>query len=110
MSLPSKRSENIQTDSKLGDVSLRQDTFVCHQVYNDAVNFSMLYSHKPVEISIIVSGSGIHKVLGQALPCEAGDIYIINSNVPHRYFASEDGSGLTVRRLLFEPEEWFKGC
>ena len=69
----------------------------------------MLYSHKPVEISIILSGSGIHKVLGQALPCEAGDIYIINSNVPHRYFALEEGAGLTVRRLLFEPGDWFDG-
>ena len=109
MSYPSKRFENIQADSKLGDIPIRLDTFVCHQVYDETVDFSMLYSHKPVEISIIVSGSGIHKVLGQAIPCEAGDIYIINSNVPHRYFTSEEGTGLTVRRLLFEPDNWFDG-
>lgn len=109
MPYSSKRFENIQADGTLGDISIRQDTFVCQQVYNESFDFSMLYSHQPVEISIIVSGSGIHKVLGQAIPCKAGDIYIINSNVPHRYFAAEEGMGLTVRRLLFEPKDWFDG-
>jgi len=104
-----KRFESIQADSRLDDVSIRQDTFVCHQVYNETVDFSMLYSHKPIEISIIVSGSGIHRVLGQAIPCEAGDIYIINSNVPHRYFSLKEGENLTVRRLLFNPNDWFDG-
>jgi len=105
----SKSSENIQADGKLGDISIRQDTFVCNHVYDENVCFSMLFSHSPIEISMIVSGSGIHKVLGQAIPCKAGDIYIINSHVPHRYFAVEEGASLTVRRLLFEPKDWFDG-
>lgn len=109
MPYSSKSSENIQSNSHLGDLSIRQDTFVCNQVYDENVCFSMLYAHRPIEISIIVSGSGIHKVLGQPIPCEAGDIYIINSNVPHRYFASEAGTTLVVRRLLFEPADWFDG-
>lgn len=109
MSYSSKNFESIQADGRLGDVSIRQDTFVCRQVYDETVGFSMLYSHKPIEISMIVSGSGIHRVLGQAIPCEAGDVYIINSNVPHRYFLAEEGKDLTVRRLLFEPNDWFDG-
>ncbi len=109
MSYLSKRFENIQADSNLGDISIRQDTFVCHQVYDETIDFSMLYSHRPIEISIVVSGHGIHRVLGQAIPCKTGDIYVLNSNVPHRYFASEEKTGLTVRRLLFEPDNLFDG-
>ena len=109
MSHFSKTFKDIQNECKFRDVSIRQDTFVCHQVYGENVNFSMLYSHKPIEISIVVSGSGIHQVLSKAIPCKAGDIYIVNSNVPHRYFASEEGEGVAVRRLLFEPEDWFYG-
>ena len=99
--------EAIQADGTLGKTLVRHDTFLCHSVYDDNVCFSMLYSHRPIEISIVVSGCGIHKVLGQAIPCKAGDIYVLNSNVPHRYFASENGESITVRRLLFDPKDWF---
>ncbi len=99
--------EVIQADDVLGDALVRQDTFVCKSVYDDNVCFSMLYSHKLIEISIVVNGHGIHKVLGQAIPCKTGDIYVLNSNVPHRYFAAEDGEGIAVRRLLFDPKDWF---
>jgi len=109
MSHSSKNFESIQADHTFGDIALRQDTFVCNYVFDESVCFSMLYSHKPIEISVIISGCGIHKVLGQAIPCKEGDIYIINSNVPHRYFALEEGAGLTVRRILFEPGDWFDG-
>ena len=68
----------------------------------------MLYSHRPIEISIVVNGQGIHKLLGQAIPCKAGDIYIVNSNVPHRYFTAEPGKDLTVRRILFDPADWLE--
>lgn len=104
-----KNSELIQADNALGEVLIRQDTFVCTQVYDDSVSFSMLYSHMPVEISMVVDGQGIHKVLGQTIPCNVGDVYILNSNVPHRYFAAEEGKSLTVRRLLFDPKDWFDG-
>jgi len=105
----SKNSELIQADGALGSALIRQDTYRCVTPYNEDVCFSMLYSHRVVEISMIVDGSGIHKVLGQAIPCGVGDIYIINANVPHRYFASEEGAPLTVRRLLFDPKDWLEG-
>ena len=109
MTYSSKKAESIQADDTLGEVGLRQDTFVCTKGYCEEFGFSMLYSHRPVEISIIVSGTGIHKVLGQAIPCKAGDIYIVNSNVPHRYFSADESAGLTVRRLLFDPKDWLEG-
>lgn len=102
----SKNSDLIQSEDTLGDTLLRQDTFRCLKAYDDDVCFSMLYSHRYIEISMVVDGNGIHRVLGQVIPCSVGDIYIINSNVPHRYFASEEGAPLTVRRLLFDPKDW----
>ena len=107
--LDSKNSKIVQADGSLGEALIRQDTFVCDRVYNDDVSFTELYSHRSVEISMVVGGSGIHRVLGQATPCKVGDIYILNSGIPHRYFAAEDGASLTVRRLLFDPHEWFDG-
>lgn len=104
----SKDYEIVQAEDALGEALVRQDTFTCDCVYDDNVCFSMLYSHVPIEISIVVSGYGIHKVLGQAIPCKAGDIYVLNSNVPHRYFAAEDGKDITVRRILFDPKDWFE--
>lgn len=60
-----------------------------------------LYIHDVPEISVILSGSGIHRILNQAIPCKTGDIYITRPGVPHGFFV-ESGS-LTVRRLWFDP-------
>ncbi len=109
MMYSSRGFENIQAEDDLGKALVRQDTFLCTDVYNDDVCFSMLYSHRPIEISVVVDGIGMHRVLGQAIPCKAGDAYIVNSNVPHRYFATEAGKGLTVQRLMFDPKDWFEG-
>jgi len=103
----SKDLDIIQSNDALGDALVRQDTFVCDSVYDDNVCFSMLYSHQHIEISIVIAGHGIHKILGQSIPCKAGDLYILNSNVSHRYFAAEAGNTVTVKRLLFDPKNWF---
>lgn len=104
-----KTSDGIQVEGALGEALIRQDSFVCGCVYGDEVCFTDLYSHRAVEISMVVGGSGIHRVLGQGIPCKTGDIYILNSNIPHRYFVSGEGEELKVRRLLFKPEDWFDG-
>ena len=104
-----KTSDNTQAEDVLGEALIRQDVFVCGDVYGDDVRFTDLYSHRAVEISMVIGGSGIHRVLGQGIPCKTGDIYILNSNIPHRYFLSGEGEELKVRRLLFRPEDWFDG-
>lgn len=100
---------NIQAEDNVGVGLIRQDTFACDSVYDESISFSELYSHRFVEVSVVVSGSGIHRVLGQAIPCRVGDIYILNSGIPHRYFLADVDEGLTVRRLLFDPKDWFDG-
>ncbi len=91
----------------LGESLIRQDSFICDEIYDPDVGFADLYTNRVIEISMVVAGSGVHRVFNQAIPCKVGDIYILNTNVPHRYFASEDGERLTVRRLLFDPKDWF---
>lgn len=104
-----KNADTVQKDAGLGETRIRQDSFACTQVYDDRVDFTDLHSHSAVEISIVISGRGIHKVFGQAIPCKVGDIYILNSHVPHKYYAADHGESLTVRRLLFDPKDWFDG-
>ena len=99
----------VQADGSLGAAMIRQDVFRCDRAYDDDVGVTELYSHKAIEISMVVGGNGVHRVLGQAIPCRVGDIYILNSGIPHIYFAAEDGEALIVRRLLFEPKDWFDG-
>ncbi len=72
-------------------------------IYADA---PPLYSHAVPEISVVLSGGGVHHILGQEIPCEAGDIYIVNTDVVHGYEPSEEG--MAIRRLLFDPKVWLE--
>ena len=101
--------KNTQADMLLGESRIRQDTFLCDLVYKEDVGFTELYSHRNIEISMVVQGSGIARILGQVIPCKAGDIYILNSNVPYGYFVAESGESITVRRIIFDPRDWLDG-
>jgi cupin superfamily acireductone dioxygenase involved in methionine salvage len=49
------------------------------------------------EISLVVSGVGIHRVLDKDIPCNAGDIFIIPPHIPHKFFVESQADELTVR-------------
>ena len=97
---------NQRTESHLGDSILSLDTLICPYIDEFELYSAELYSNRTIEISIITEGSGTHRMLNQAVPCTVGDIYVLNSNIPHRFFASEPGARLVVRRILFEPRHW----
>ena len=107
MSYSSKHTEPLRVSDTLGETLIRQDSFISEETYHPEISFADLYTHRVIEISMVASGNGIHRVFNQAIPCKVGDIYILNANVPHRYFAAERGERLTVRRLLFDPKDWF---
>ncbi|MBQ3593315.1 MAG: cobalamin-dependent protein [Clostridia bacterium] len=104
----SKNYKDIQANCSLDETLVRQDTFICSDAYSDDISFTDLYSHGLIEISMVLGGRGILRVLGQTIPYEVGNICIFNTNVPHRYFAAEEGERLTVRRILFNPKDWFE--
>lgn len=61
------------------------------------------------EIDVILSGSGVHRFFGQSVPCGEGDVYIVQENVPHGFFAAEEGGGLTVSRIRLYVQDWLEG-
>ena len=97
----------VQMNAVSDGTLLRLDVYTCEQVYTPEVRLGDLYAHPYVEISLVASGCGVHRVAGQAIPCKAGDIYILNHNVPHRFFAAEEGEPPEIRRILFSPKDWF---
>ena len=94
---------------KFAHTKLLTDTVAITREYQSDVDFSDLESREVLEIGLVTVGSGIHTILNQPIPCRVGDIYIINANVPHGYFVSEQGETMAVRRLFFDPKNWFEG-
>ena len=89
--------------------SLQIDNKTTETVYSPDVVYSRLTPSPLVEIGLVTDGNGIHRIINQELPCSEGDIFIVNANVPHGYFAGESGAALTVRTLSFSPSAWLEG-
>ena len=93
----------------LGNTPIAQSTLSAFAIYNPDTAFSRLYTHDVPEISVVMEGSGVHRIMGQVIPCKAGDIYVISSGIPHGYYLSDSTQTLTVKRLWFDPADWFDG-
>lgn len=88
-------------------VSLFYET-VCEAIADDSAD-TTLDCREYIEVGIVTEGSGVHCVDGKHIPCKSGDIYIVPPCVPHRYFAAEQGIAVTVRKLIFYVDDWFRG-
>ncbi len=86
-----------------------QDTLICNEIYSADCSLKDLDTHDMPEVGIVTHGSGIHKIINRSVPCKSGDIFILNSGVPHKYFANNDEDAPKVLTLRFDPEEWFGG-
>jgi AraC family L-rhamnose operon transcriptional activator RhaR len=69
-----------------------------------------LHIHEFVEISMVVAGKGIHQTMLQTTECSVGDVFIINEDTPHVYFALPDGERPTVCNVIFDPKDLFEGA
>lgn len=67
-----------------------------------AVDESNLHSHSFIEIAFITKGSGIHRVGDMEFPCGQGEIYIINTDVPHQFMAHATCE-LEIYNCIFKP-------
>ena len=90
--------------------SITCSVFSCEKIYNAQINLSKLKHSSRFGVYLAVSGSGLHRVLDQEIPCTQGDICIIPPNVPHGFFLTEKNDKLTIRQLEFDIEEWFSGA
>jgi len=87
--------------------SISCDSLMCDTPYSADIPILGLCKRDLIEISIVTEGYGFHRVFDSVIPCKEGDVYVILPNVPHAYFAPEEGGSLTVRRIRFCLEEWF---
>ena len=93
----------------LEDAPLFINRVTVEGVYSPETASSQLHIHDFVEVSIVLSGRGIHRTLDGCAECGAGDTYVIGAGVPHAYFATEDGDRPTVCNLVFDPSDIFEG-
>lgn len=101
-------SDNVfSKEMWLKNMPVFSNTVECTGVYTDNPDISQMHMHEFVEISIVIGGEGIHLSLDGAEKCKTGDVYIINTGVPHGYFAEDEFKKPTVCNLLFDPEDIF---
>lgn len=104
-----KQMRRLKKNELLGEAPICGDTMLAPLLSALDPRLYELYTHDVIEIGAVTSGSGIHRVPGQSIPCKEGDIYITSANVPHGYFSTEREAPLTVRRLWFDLRDWFDG-
>ena len=96
-----KKSEFLKNEP------IRLETITCTKSDDIAIETAPLYTSEIIEISMVVSGNGIHRVLNQAIPCKTGDLYIISANVPHGYVSVDTKYPLEIKKIFFDPKDWF---
>ena len=99
----------IRKNALLANAPVFINRVTVETVYSPENALSRLHVHDFVEVSIVLSGRGIHRTADGSAECSAGDTYIIGVGVPHAYFATEDGERPTVCNLVFDPADLFEG-
>ena len=94
---------------KLEKIPVYYDILHCMPSDPSTVPCSQISLSGFLDISFIVSGSGVHKILGQTIPCKKGDVFIIPSNTPCGSFYSDDNDEMTVRRIRLDSNDLFFG-
>jgi AraC family transcriptional regulator, L-rhamnose operon transcriptional activator RhaR len=65
------------------------------------VKFTPLHAHNFVEIAFVAEGEGVHKIGNKEYPCNKGEIYIINHDIPHQFIANGT-SELIIYNCVFK--------
>lgn len=91
------------------DIGIIGNILSCEKEYSERRVFLRLETSDMFEIALVVSGSGIHRVLDKDIPSKKGDIFVIPPHTPHGYFIEKESDGFIIRRLFWNPEDWFSG-
>ena len=98
-----------QTLEQLADKVIEQETQIVTHIYRDEIPAVSPISQKYTEISMVIEGAGIHRIMNTVCDCSVGDLYIINSDIPHEYFAKSETEYPTIRTLRFKATDFFEG-
>lgn len=84
-SVPGDIPSLIRKDMCLADISASvsvTDYCVPDSNGNDLMS---LHQHQFIEISYVISGCGTHRIWNKSYPAAVGDLYILNTAVPHSF-------------------------
>jgi len=70
---------------------------------------AQLNTDRFVEIDLVISGRGIHRISDQTVPCGEGDICVLTQGVSHEYGAEGPGEVPSVCRIRFDPAVYLSG-
>ncbi len=62
-----------------------------------------------IELNIVISGKGIHKISTETNECQVGDLYIISNGISHCYYPLNNEIFPTVLRISFNPKNVLSG-
>ena len=93
---------------------LKENALFCNMaisddIYKPSYNLSKLHLHEFVEFSFVLEGTGYHRIWNDVIECKKGDVYIINTGVPHGYFAKSKDEMPTICNILIDPQNLFEG-
>ena len=83
------------------------NTTVHEEIYHSAL--SRLGVNDLVEISLVLQGNGLHRILNETSECHAGDIFMLQGGIPHGFFAKSENEKPTVCTLSFSPSTILEG-
>ena len=109
MASVSTRTLRITKAEILKKEPIFQDIQKITDIYDAENGLLRLYTHDVMEIGLVMSGNGVHLICDQAIPCKVGDIFIVNSDLPHGYYTDCADKPLVVRRLWFDANDWLSG-
>ncbi|MBE6658677.1 MAG: helix-turn-helix domain-containing protein [Ruminococcaceae bacterium] len=97
----------LKKDDFLLDTPVYINRVRCETPDSAVVGLASLHQHQFIEVSCVLDGTGIHRIWNEAYPVSAGDLYILNTAVPHGYFSCDTESSPLVCNLLFDPADLF---
>lgn len=109
MIIDDKRPSLMIEDDRSAEEPVLQTTVTCDRVYNPDLPLSCLHFHDGIELSVVTAGYGYHVLWDEVIPCEKGDVFVLNTGVPHAIFAQSEVQPPVVSRLLFDGGELFTG-
>ena len=89
--------------------SIELNTTLCDRSVPQDETLGIFGSADTVEITAVISGGGIHKIMNESMECHAGDMYIFGGGVPHSYYAAEGEEPPTVISINFNVSEMLCG-
>ncbi len=89
-----------------GNTLFRKDELVYINRSDELEEYcSVMHVHDFIEIACVLSGSGVHIVAGRKYETVKGDLFVINSDVPHGFFPKDGGSRPpVVYNCVFMPQ------